>query len=130
MTFKLQNKIGIWGEKLAENYYLKRGYVLVARNVYNFKGKRLGEIDLVVRSETELIFVEVKVRRNDRFGSPQESVTRAKQKKLLKIVHWFCRAFPCYQSLTPRIDVCAITTNIDKTVVNVIIIPSAVTLDN
>ena len=129
MAFKLKNKLGVWGERVAEAQYLKKGYVLVARNVCNGKGKRLGEIDLVVRSETHLVFVEVKVRRSNRFGSAVESVTRAKQRKLVRVVQWFSRAYPRYQNLQPRIDVCAIASNLDKSSVNVIIIPSAVTLD-
>ncbi len=129
MAFKLTNKFGIWGEQVAEAEYLKRGFVLVARNIHNYKGKMLGEIDLVVRSSTELIFVEVKSRRGGQFGTAIESVSKAKQRKLLKIVTWFCRAFPQYQKLQPRIDVCAIQANLDKSSVNVIIVPHAVTLD-
>lgn len=129
MAFKLTNKFGIWGEQMAETEYLKRGYVLVARNIHNYKGKMLGEIDLVVRSSTELIFVEVKSRRGSRFGSALESVTKAKKQKLIKTVAWFCRVFPQYNKLQPRIDVCAISANLDKSAVNVIIVPHAVTLD-
>lgn len=129
MAFKLKNSVGIWGEQLAENEYLRRGFVLVARNIHNGKGKMLGEIDLVMRNETELVFVEVKARRTGRFGTALEAITKAKQKKLLKIVAWFSKSYPEFRDLRPRIDVCAITTNLDKSSVNVIIIPSAVTLD-
>ncbi len=137
MAFKLQNQLGLWGERIAEQEYLKLGYVLVARNIYNGKGKRLGEIDLVMRTDKVLVFVEVKTRRPSKFGMASESVTRTKQKRLIKIVHWFTRCFPQYASLQPQIDVCAIDVSettleqgdLDNAPKNVIIIPSAVTLD-
>lgn len=127
MAFNLKNKLGIWGERLAEAEYLKRGFVLVARNIHNNRGKMLGEIDLIMRSHKSLIFVEVRVRTKSRFGSAVDSITKSKRQKLIRTVQWFNRRFPQYSALSPRIDVCAI--DIDKSQVNVIIIPSAVTLD-
>ena len=133
MAFLVQNKLGAWGEQRAEQEYLKRGFVLVARNVYNTRGKRLGEIDLVFRSETELIFVEVKTRRAGKFGTAVESITKAKQQKLIRTVKWFCQLFPQYGNLNPRIDVCAIDITVigdgrdlDICPVNVIIIPYSI----
>lgn len=136
MAFLVTNKLGEWGERKAEQEYLKRGYVLVARNIYNHRGKRLGEIDLVFRSDKKLIFVEVKTRRAGRFGMASESITRAKRLKLFRTAQWFIRLFPQYNQLRPRIDVCAIdvsvfgsNSNLDNCPVNVIIIPSAIDLN-
>lgn len=127
MAFLVKNKLGAWGERLAEQQYLKRGYILVARNIYNTKGKRLGEIDLIFRNDQQIIFVEVKARRKSKFGLASQSITRSKKLRLLRAVQWFLRMFPRYAKLRPRIDVCAI--DIDKSAVNVIIIPDAITLD-
>ena len=137
MAFSFRKKLGEWGEQLACEEYLKRGYVLVARNIYNHKGKQMGEIDLIMRTETELVFVEVKTRQGSRFGTGADSVTKVKQRKLIKILSWFLRMFPVYNKLRPRIDVCVIevpayqtpSSNLEKSAVNVIIIPDAVTLD-
>ncbi len=137
MAFKLKNKLGIWGERLAEQRYLERGFVLVARNVYNTRGKMLGEIDLVVRSYKSLVFIEVKVRRGKKFGSAAESISKQKRQKLIRTVQWFIRRYPGYANLQPRIDVCAIdiapkatfASHLDNPAVNVIIIPSAVDLN-
>lgn len=137
MAFSFTKKLGEWGEQLACEEYLKRGYVLVARNIYNHKGKRMGEIDLIMRTETELVFVEVKTRKGNKFGTGAEAVTKAKQRKLVRILGWFLRAFPVYKRLRPRIDACIIeapsyltpSSDLDKSAVNVIIIPDAVTLD-
>ena len=127
MAYFISNKSGQWGEDLALSQYSKKGYILVARNVYNKKGKMLGELDLVMRSETHLIFIEVKTRTSDKFGSVVESISAHKKRKILNSVNWFRRRFPQYEHLQPRIDVCAITIdNLDKTSVNVIIIPSAI----
>jgi putative endonuclease len=49
---------GTWGEDLALRYLTRRGYRLVERNYR----KRRGEIDLIVRTEKTLGFVEVKLR--------------------------------------------------------------------
>jgi putative endonuclease len=66
---------GAWGEDLALRYLLRRGYKLVERNYR----KRRGEIDLIVRNEEILVFVEVKLRRSTGFGDPLEAVTARKQ---------------------------------------------------
>ncbi len=125
-------KLGDWGERLAEREYLRRGYVLVARNFHNNRGKLLGEIDLLFRTHKELIFVEVKTRRSNRFGPAVAAVPKQKQMKIIKTIHWFLRRFPQYANLQPRIDVCAIEAlgHLDNRAESVIIIPSAVTLDN
>jgi Holliday junction resolvase-like predicted endonuclease len=127
MVFNLKNKLGIWGEQVAEQAYLKRGFVLVARNIYNTRGKMLGEIDLVMRSHRTLVLIEVKIRKGSKVSTAAESTSKAKRLKLLRTVRWFIRRYPAYANIQPRIDVCII--DIDKSAVNVIIIPSAVTLE-
>ena len=42
-----------------------------------------GEADLIAESAGELIFVEVKTRRGDSLGAPEEAVTAAKRRKLI-----------------------------------------------
>ena len=64
---------GAWGEDLALRYLTRRGYTLVERNYRT----RRGEIDLIVRNEDILVFVEVKLRRTTGFGDPLEAVTPA-----------------------------------------------------
>lgn len=130
MAFLIRNKLGTWGEQVAREAYLAKGYVLVARNIYNNRGKMLGELDLVFRSEKQIIFVEVKTRKSGKFGTAVESVSRAKQRKIIHSVNWFLNRYPHFRNLQPRIDVCAIDfSKVDKSRANVIIIPSAVTLD-
>ncbi|MFQ5789024.1 MAG: YraN family protein [Acidobacteriota bacterium] len=66
------------GENLACRELKRRGYIIEARRVRT----SLGEIDVVARDGTALVFVEVKTRRSRGHGSPAEAVTRRKQRKL------------------------------------------------
>ncbi len=70
---------GARAEDLALQYLENHGLTLVTRNYHC----RTGELDLIMREGDLLVFVEVRSRRSAQYGSPAESVTRAKQKKLL-----------------------------------------------
>lgn len=77
--WKNRKATGYYGEALACRALEKRGYRLAEKN-YTVRG---GEIDLIMTRGRELIFVEVKTRRNDAYGSPLESITPQKQRRLL-----------------------------------------------
>jgi len=61
------------------------GYRLVGRN-YRCP---LGEVDLVAEEGDCLVFVEVRTRRGDLWGTPEESVTRAKQARLVRVAEHY-----------------------------------------
>ncbi len=73
--------LGRWGEGVAEGYLRRRGYRIVARNWRCADG----EIDLVARQGGDWVFVEVRTRRAGVGGTPEESVTPAKQRRLLRL---------------------------------------------
>lgn len=73
--------LGRLGEKKAEEYLRKRGYKILA---LNFK-THIGEIDIVAKYDGVIVFVEVKTRKNDAYGSPAEAVNRQKQQKYFKV---------------------------------------------
>lgn len=79
MTMNRKNT-GFYGEEVAAQALAKRGYRLLTRN-FCIHG---GEIDLIMAKGEELVFVEVKTRRNDRFGSPLESITMQKKSRMIK----------------------------------------------
>lgn len=71
-------KVGDRGEDLALRYLEGRGYKLLERNYRT----RSGEIDLILRRGSVLVFVEVKLRRSTGFGDPAEAVTPRKQARI------------------------------------------------
>ena len=97
------NNKGQYYEQLALDYLLQQGLTLVC---CNFQCKA-GEIDLVMRQNQQLVFIEVKYRASNSYGGALAAVTVAKQQKLLRAVRWYLQQHggqdqPC------RIDVLAI----------------------
>ena len=74
--FNLQT--GKIGEEIAKKYLEKQGYNILAQN---FKTK-YAEIDLVAQKDKELVIVEVRTKRGDLFGTPEESLDKRKLRKL------------------------------------------------
>lgn len=75
-----QKRLGEWGENQARCHLETRGYVFIERN---FRVSE-GEIDLVMQDGDIVVFVEVKTRTSDSFGTPEESVSREKRKRLMR----------------------------------------------
>ncbi|RTL10668.1 MAG: YraN family protein [Neisseriaceae bacterium] len=76
--------IGDAAEDLAAEYLLAQGLKLVQRNFYS----RFGELDLIMRDEDSLVFVEVKQRRAG-INHAIESITPAKQRKMVKTAQFY-----------------------------------------
>jgi putative endonuclease len=77
------------GEDLAHRYLRKRGCTIVARNYRPPSGS--GEIDIVVRHDERLVFVEVKTRASEDFGSPDAAVDAEKRSRLLRAASDYAR---------------------------------------
>lgn len=90
---------GSWGEERAARYLRLRAYRILEKN-YRC---RLGEIDLIARRGGFLVFVEVKLRKSDRFGAAREFVGRAKQERILATAQLWMQEHET--SLQPRFDV-------------------------
>ncbi len=73
--------LGAAGEQRAAEWYTSRGYQVLDRNWRC----RDGELDLVLRLASTVVFSEVKARSSDRFGCPAEAVTRAKQARIRRL---------------------------------------------
>jgi len=90
-----RKKIGNLGEKIAANYFKARGWEVLEMNFENRFGYRLGEIDVVARDpkNDELIFAEVKtrIRGTANSGSPELAISRAKYRRLTKIISNYLR---------------------------------------
>lgn len=90
-------------EDRAAEFLLAQGYELVERNFTS----RYGEIDLVCRDGDTLVFVEVKMRRRSSYGTAEEAVSPAKQRRLISAAEDYLQR--AGDSETPaRFDVVAI----------------------
>ena len=87
-----KKRLGQIGEDLAARYLAGLGYTVIARNFRahlpgmsccpSRPGRVIAELDIVAADADTLVFVEVKTRRSQRWGSPLESITPAKMAKL------------------------------------------------
>ena len=96
-------------EQLAESFLNHAGLVTEARN-YTHKS---GEIDLIMRDDSTRVFVEVRLRRNRQFSSATESVTAAKQQKIIRAAAAYLQAHDPGNQLACRFDVIALS-SLDK----------------
>lgn len=76
-----RRELGRRGEDIACEYLAGQGYTIVERN---WRSRR-GEIDVVARKGRLTAFVEVKARRSDAFGPPEESVTPQKARRITRL---------------------------------------------
>lgn len=74
-----RSRVGRSAEVKAAEELGRRGYRILAANYR----QRFGEIDFVCEEGGTIVFVEVRCKRTGEFGTPAESITRAKQEKLL-----------------------------------------------
>lgn len=88
--FQLKNPFGRRGEARAEQFLRKEGYRIVARNVTNPDGRRLGEIDIVAFDGDCLVFVEVKARTSTEIPLAL-AIRKEKLHRLAKIGEWYLR---------------------------------------
>ncbi len=93
---KSEKDWGALGEAAAATHLEAKGYKILERN---FRHGREGELDLVAEKDGVLVFVEVKMRRSDWFGSPEDSVTFGKRKQIARMAR-------AYVSLKNRMDTC------------------------
>ena len=91
--------LGQYGEEQAVHFLRRKGYRIVERN---FRCRQ-GEIDIIARRRNILAFVEVKLRRDDRFAAAREFVTSAKQRRILAAASLYLAQ--CGEDLQPRFDV-------------------------
>lgn len=96
---------GEYTEQLACDYLQQQGLRLVEKN-FNCK---CGEIDLIMQHNDSLVFVEVRYRRNNDYGSAAESVTRNKQQKLLNSAAFYLQKNPAFNNRPARFDIVSIT---------------------
>lgn len=100
----IQRKIGSVGERLACDFLKTRGKRVIAQNYHS----RYGEIDIIAEDGKYILFIEVKTRAANSFGTPAEAVGRSKIKKIIKTAYDYIAKNPT--KLQPRFDVVEIIT--------------------
>ena len=82
--------MGAWGEALAAAYLQRQGYAILEQNYRCPEG----EMDIVAQQGEALVFVEVRARRSAAMGTPEESVTPAKQRRLIAVAQRYLAEHP------------------------------------
>jgi putative endonuclease len=98
-----KKQIGLDGENLAADYLEREGYRILHRN---WRYKRL-EIDIIAEKDGVLIFVEVKARKNNVYGYPEEAVNDEKMNRLMEAAEEYIIQFDIKGEI--RFDIVAIT---------------------
>lgn len=110
MSNRLQ-KLGKRGEQLGATFLIEKGYTIVEQN---FRCK-LGEIDLIARHGSTLVFIEVKTRTSSNFGTPASAVTKKKQAQISRVAQFYLQKNQLGQC-DARFDVLALLVNSSGTV--------------
>ena len=94
-----KKELGIWGEDKAAVYLRKKGYTVIEKNF----SCRFGEIDIIAKKGGMVVFVEVKLRKNNDFAAAREFVTYSKQRRIISTAQlWMMKNG---LELQPRFDV-------------------------
>src|SRR5450755_4118324 len=102
----LNRKLGDAGERAAARFLRRKGFRIITRGYRT----QLGEIDLIARDGTTVVFIEVKTRRA---GAPAEAVTLEKQRRLTRAALHFLKRYRLLEH-SARFDVVAIVWADDK----------------
>jgi putative endonuclease len=99
----LRKKGGAYESRAAE-YLTAQGYQIIEHNFHC----RMGEIDLIARDGTYLVFVEVKYRATAAKGMPAEAVSYNKQRKICAAAAYYLMKHGYMENVSVRFDVIAI----------------------
>src|SRR5258708_39818809 len=87
---RIVNPIALLGEQLAVDYLVDKGYVIIERNYR----KKYAETDIIAIYKDTLVFIEVKTRTSNEFGTPFEAITLWKLKCLIRSAQLYSQYHP------------------------------------
>lgn len=93
--------LGQWAEQTALLFLQSQQYQYVNKNYHS----RFGEIDLIVKRENELVFVEVKARSAGSYAEACEVISYSQQRKIIKTAQFFLQRYSNYYNFDCRFDV-------------------------
>jgi putative endonuclease len=99
-----KRNVGSIYEEIAHEYLLENNFQIVDTNFCC----KAGEIDIIAIKDNIIRFIEVKYRNNSKYGYPQESVDKNKQRKIYKTAMWYLKEYPKYENMQMSFDVIAI----------------------
>jgi putative endonuclease len=117
-----RRQLGAFGEAAAAAYLSRQGYIISERNWRC----QLGEIDLIALKGDQVVFVEVRTRQNASHGSAEESVTVAKQERLIGLAYTYLEAHGMTANTAWRIDVIGVTLDKNGRITHLSHIPNAI----
>ena len=93
--------LGQWAEQTALLFLQSQQNQYVNKNYHS----RFGEIDLIVKRDNELVFVEVKARSAGSYAEACEVISYSQQRKIIKTAQFFLQRYPNYYNFDCRFDV-------------------------
>ena len=99
-----RHALGAWGENEAVRFLENLGFVTLERNVRT----RYGELDIIARDGSTLVFVEVRTKSHTTYGHPFETIDRKKQKKLVGMARWYLHSRRLGEATECRFDAVAV----------------------
>lgn len=96
------NHSGKLAEFMALLFLLCKGYLPVARNYATGRGTHAGEVDLIVRKGRQIVFVEVKKRRDLELAA--YAITEKQKQRIIKGAEAFLKKHPRYDDCSARFD--------------------------
>lgn len=91
-------------EDIAAAFLEQQGYQILERNYRD----RRGEIDIIAKEDGILVFVEVKYRKNNRKGYPEEAVDITKQQHIRHTAQYYLYQKRCSDAVPCRFDVVSV----------------------
>lgn len=116
--------IGRLGEELAQDFLRKKGFSIIDTNYRCPEG----EIDIVALQDDCLVFIEVRAKTSPVFGSPEESITQTKKKRLIATAHYYRQSHD-HLPASWRIDFVAVELNYKVKPIRIELIENAITGD-
>lgn len=99
-----RHRLGAFGESAATAFLIRQGYTIVAQNWRC----RYGEVDLIARDGAGFVFVEVRTRRSNGLGHPEESLGSRKRNRMVEVAQAYLATNPAFEQQPWRIDVVVI----------------------
>jgi len=114
--FSFKRQVGNQAEYVVLEHLCKHGLELIEQNYLT----KMGEIDIIMldKSEQTLVFVEVRYRQNDQFGSATDTVDRHKQNKLIRTAQHYLQQHSKYQEFICRFDVVGVESDLKYPKIN------------